>query len=154
VASLSAEPQISPSRHVVLRDVSWELYELLLKEVGDQHVLITYDNGSMELLSPLREHEFWKTFIGRLIEVLTEELNIPIAGLGSTTYRRRDLAKGLEPDECYHVQHEAQVRGKKRLDLRHDPPPDLVVEIDIIRRDIAHEPIYTRLHRFEGSYEL
>jgi Uma2 family endonuclease len=155
MVSLSAEPEITPSRHVVLRDVSWELYESLLREIGDQHVLITYDNGSMELMSPLPEHEGWKKVIARLIETLTEELDIPIAGLGSTTYRRRDLAKGLEPDECYYVQHETQVRGKKRLDLRSDPPPDLVVEIDITHRDLAREPIYAalgvpELWRFDG----
>jgi Uma2 family endonuclease len=155
MVGLSAEPEISPSRHVVLRDVSWDLYESLLKEIGDQHVLITYDNGSMELMSPLPEHEKWKKVIARLIEAFTEELNIPMAGLGSTTYRRRDLAKGLEPDECYYIQHEAQVRGKKKLDLHSDPPPDLVVEIDISHRDVDREPIYAalgvpELWRFDG----
>lgn len=150
MVSVSAQPEITPSRHVVLRDVSWELYESLLREIGAQHVLITYEDGSMELMSPRPEHEWWKKTVARLIETLTEELNIPIAGFGSTTYRRRDLAKGLEPDECYYIQHEALVRGKKRLALNVDPPPDLVVEIDITARDLAREPIYAAL----GAPEL
>ena len=145
MVSLTAEPAASTSSPIVLHDVSWELYESLLREIGDQHVLVTYDNGSMEIMSPLPEHEIWKGIIGRMIEALTEELNIPIASLGSTTFRRRDLAKGLEPDECYYIQHEAQVRNKKRLNLRSDPPPDLVIEIDISHRDLDRESIYAAM---------
>jgi len=73
------------------------------------------------------------------------ERGIPIGSLGSTTFRRKDLAKGLEPDECYYIQHESAVRGKKRIELPADPPPDLAVEIDITHREIDRESIYAAL---------
>jgi Uma2 family endonuclease len=135
-------PQV---QYLALHDVSWGLYEHLLEEVGDRPIRITYDNGSMEIMSPLPEHERGKKIIGGLIELIALELNIPMCRLGSTTFKRKDLGKGLEPDECYYLRHEAQVRGKNRLDLPQDPPPDLVVEIDISYRAVDRERIYAAL---------
>jgi len=154
VEPVESELQAAPD-HIVLYDVSWELYEKLLEEVGEQRVFITYSDGSLEIMSPLPAHERWKTILGGCIEILSLELNIPMARLGSTTFRRKKLAKGLEPDECYYIQHERQIRGKDRIDLRRDPPPDLVVEIEITRRAVAREPIYAalgvpELWRFDG----
>jgi Uma2 family endonuclease len=76
-------------------------------------------------MSPLPEHEDPKRVIGRMIETLTLELNLPMKSLGSTTFRRKDKAKGLEPDECYYFREEKKMRGRKRLDMRKDPPPEL-----------------------------
>ena len=42
-----------------------------------------------------------------------------------TTFRREDLEKGLEPDQCYYITNEPKIRGKLELDLSVDPPPDL-----------------------------
>jgi Uma2 family endonuclease len=104
-------------------------------------------------LSP--EHERYKHLLRRLLETVGEELNVPIEGLGSTTFRRRDLARGLEPDECYYIQNWARVRGKKHINLAVDPPPDLVVEIDVTRSSLDRMSIYSSLRvpevwRFEG----
>jgi len=107
----------------VLDGVSWDFYEQLLEEIGDRPIRVTFDNGSLEMMAPLPLHERWKKRIARMIELLCVELDIEIDTLGSTTFRREDLAKGLEPDECYYVQHADDVRGKKELDLAVDPPP-------------------------------
>jgi Uma2 family endonuclease len=165
-----APPPIGDIQHLVLDDVSWELYEKLLKEVGDRPIRMTYDDGRLEIMSPLPEHEEPKQFIARMIEMLTFELNMPVKSLGSTTFRRKDKAKGLEPDECYYFRDEKKMRGRKRLDLRKDPPPELVVEIDITSRSIDREPIYAALgvpeiwrydgrklqclHLKEGAYQI
>jgi len=131
-------------QHAVLHDVSWKLYQQLLEEVGDGAIRLTFDNGSLEIMSPLPRHEHWKKRIGRMIEIVSLELNISMVPLGSTTFAREDLQKGLEPDECYYVQH-ADIFGKDRLDLTIDPPPDLVVEVDVTSRSIKREPIYAAL---------
>lgn len=131
--------------HIVLHGVSFRLYEMLLEAVGEQRIYMTYDSGNLELMSPLPKHERVKTLIGRFIETLSLELNIPICGLGSTTFKREDLEKGLEPDECYYVQHEAQMRAKDEIDLLHDPPPDLVAEVDVTHREISKESIYAAM---------
>jgi Uma2 family endonuclease len=138
-------PSLDEVQHIVLEDASWELYEALLRDIGDRPIRINYDQGRLEMMSPLPEHERPKKLIGRLIEALTEELGIEVASLGSTTFRRKDKAKGLEPDECYYFKNERRMRGRKRLNLKKDPAPELVVEIDITHRSVEREPIYAAL---------
>jgi Uma2 family endonuclease len=134
-----------PGEVVLLDDVTWDFYEALLHENEETHVRISYDGGRLQLMSPLPKHEWFKRRIGRLIETATLEWGIPISSLGSTTWRRRDLRKGLEADECYYIQHEGQVRSRDDLDLSRDPPPDLAVEIDITHSPLNRQSIYAGL---------
>jgi Uma2 family endonuclease len=139
----------------VLEGVSFELYERLVQELEGRHVLVTFDGGRLEFMSPSPEHEWWKITIGRLIEALALERAVAVEGLGSTTFKRADLAKGLEPDECYYLRGARELRRKREADLRRDPPPDLVVEVDITHRAIDRETIYAALGvrevwRFDG----
>ena len=83
------------------------------------------------MMCPSRYHERLGHVIGRLIDAWTEELDIDMQGCGTMTFQREDLERGLEPDKCYYVTHEPQVRDKEELDFRIDPPPDLAVEIDV-----------------------
>jgi Uma2 family endonuclease len=129
----------------VLEDVDWQFYEDLLERVGDRHIFITYDRGRLELMSPSWEHAKRGRRIGLLISILAEELEIPIEGGGSTTFRREDLQRGLEPDECFYVKNVDRVRGKRKIDLSVDPPPDLVIEVEISRRMLARLPLYEAL---------
>ena len=133
---------------VTVEPASWELYETLVKECAERHVRIDYDDGRMALMSPLPTHEFLKKAIARLVEATTEELDLPCLPLGSATWRRRAVRKGLEADECYYIQHEAHVRALKDLDaidLDRDPPPDLAVEVDTTHHPVARPPIYAAL---------
>lgn len=132
-------------QHIVLDGVSWDFYKHLLRVVGNRAIRITYDRGSIEIMSPLPKHEKWKTRLGRLIELMALELDVQMETLGSTTFKRKIKKFGLEPDECYYIQHAADVRGKDRLNMKVDPPPDLAVEIDIFSRSIKREPLYARL---------
>lgn len=132
-------------QHIVLEGATWELYEKLLRDIGDRPIRINYDQGRLEMMSPLPEHEEVKTVIGRLIETLSYDVGLEVKSLGSTTFRRADKAKGLEPDECYYFKNEKQMRGRKRLNFKKDPPPELVVEIDITHRSVEREPIYAGL---------
>ena len=144
-AITSPAPLPPGQQHVVLHDVSWDLYQHLLAEVGDGAIRLTFDDGSLEIMSPLPKHESWKKRIGRMIEIVSLELDISMVPLGSTTFARQDLQKGLEPDECYYIQHAADVFGKDELDLTVDPPPDLAVEVDVTSRSVRREPIYAAL---------
>ncbi len=155
-SATSTVPAPPAQQRVLLEDVSWQAYETLLREIGDRSVRLTYDEGNLEIMSPLPEHEGSKKLIGAFIDILSIELRIPMRRLGSTTFRREDRAKGLEPHECYYVQNEARIRGKKDIDLRNDPPPDLAVEIDISYRGIQRESVYAglgvpELWVFDGS---
>src|SRR6478672_11393112 len=83
-------------QRVLLHDVDWNGYQAILKIVGDGHVRIAYDEGELEIMSPSNFHEIVKKTLGRIVEAYAEEKGIDIEGLGSTTFKRRDLAKGLE----------------------------------------------------------
>ena len=131
--------------HVYLPGVSYATYERLVTEIEDRRRLrISYYRGEMEIMSPTQDHERGKKLIGQMIEALTEELSIPRMSCGSTTFKDQLLDCGLEPDECYYVQHEADVRGRK-IKLGEDPPPDLVVEVDVTTSVIDRFPIYAAL---------
>jgi Uma2 family endonuclease len=137
---------VQSSNRVLLRGISWQTYQSLLKDFEQQPgIRLTYDRGLLEIMMPVDPHETYKKLIGRLIEAFTEEMNIEIRSLGSRTCDREDLARGLEPDQCYYVQNEAIVRGKDQIDLRRDPPPDLAVEIDITTSSINQLDIYADL---------
>lgn len=131
--------------HIIIRNANWRLYRSFVEEIGDGNVRVTYSKGVMEIMSPLPEHERIKKLIGRLLELMTFELDIPVASFGSTTYSDEAIDKGLEPDECYYIEHEAHVRGKNRIDLKVDPPPDLAVEVDISYRALKRNAIYAGL---------
>jgi Uma2 family endonuclease len=96
-------------------------------------------------MSPLLEHDDDGDFLGRLIQVLTEEYGRPIRGAGSTTLRRQRKKKGLEPDRSYWIAHASQLAGVRRLDLRIHPPPDLAVEVDVTHSSLDRMGIYAAL---------
>ncbi len=147
----SAEPS------VVLENVSWQTYENLLADLADSSApRLTYDRGVLEIMSPSVEHERLNRTLALLVEVFAEELAIEIENLGSTTFRREDLERGFEPDSCFYVRNVDRIRGKRYLDLGVDPPPDLVIEIDITSSSIDKMPIYAQigvpeLWRYDGT---
>lgn len=137
----------SPSdQRMVLYQVSWDTYEHLLKNYENSSApRFTYDRGTLEIMSPLPKHERLAWAAERLIEAVLALLGLEYDNLRTTTFKRQDLETGFEPDACFYTQHEAEIRGKERIDLHVDPPPDLVVEIDITHPSIDKMPIYARL---------
>lgn len=133
-------------QRVVLRNVSWELYEEILESRGDAGApRLAYDRGILEIMSPDFEHEETAISVAQVVQILAEEKEIEIRQLGHATLRREDLERGIEPDACYYVENEPLVRGKKKLDFTVDPPPDLVVEVDITSPSLNKLPIYAAL---------
>jgi Uma2 family endonuclease len=145
----------SPDR-VILRNISWQTYQSLIHDFEQEPAIrLTYDHGILEIRMPLDPHETYKKILGRLIEAATEELELEIRSLGSRTCDRKDLSKGLEPDQCYYIQNEAQVRGVQQIDLAQFPPPDLAVEVDIMSSSLNRLSIYADLQipeiwRYDG----
>jgi Uma2 family endonuclease len=140
----SAVP-LAEQQHIVLHDVSWDFYERLLEEIGDRPTRVTFDEGSIEIMSPLPKHEKWISRIGRLVELMAADLSLTIEGFGSTTFRLAERRKGLEPDRCYYVQNAARVRDMDMFDAAIHPPPDLAIEMELTRRSLSRQPIYAAL---------
>jgi Uma2 family endonuclease len=134
-----------PGRQVNLR-VSWETYERLLAENRERSgIRFTYNEGELEIIVPSLEHEMLSSQIETLVELLADEMELDFVRTRATTFRRKDLEKGFEPDSSFYVHDVQRVRGKKRLDLRKDPPPDLVIEIDVTNSSMNKFPIYLAL---------
>ena len=122
---------IPPGNKIKLQNVSWEMYEAILDELGEGYAIrLTYYQETLEIRMPLPKHEKAKSLIGDFVKLLLEELNIDCDVLGSTTFKSKEMQSGVEPDDCFYIQHEAAIRGKDRIDLTVDPPPDLAIEID------------------------
>ena len=130
---------------VVLTNIRWATFEAVLAENDRRNTRFTFDRGVLEIMSPSREHERLKRLLGRMIETMTLELNIPISSGGSTTLKDQFKERGVEPDECYYVAHERLVRGRDNLDLSVDPPPDLAIEVDISASSMDQLSIYADL---------
>jgi Uma2 family endonuclease len=123
---------VHPGQRVQLQNVSWSEFEAILDELGDRRVCrIAYSDGLLEIRMPLPEHEVDKELVGDMVKILLEELDIDNECFGSTTFKRQDVVKGIEPDQCFYIENYAVMIGKRRLDLAIDPPPDLAIEVDV-----------------------
>lgn len=131
---------------VVLYDISWQQFENLLVNLGESRsARVAYDRGILEIMTPLPEHEYYKETIGIAIQDIAEVLEEDYESLGSTTWKREIEKAGVEPDNCFYFQNESKIRGKLQFDLNQDPPPDLVLEIDVTSKSLDRFPIYARL---------
>lgn len=141
---------------LVIPDVSWAEYEALLAELGDGYaVRVSYDEGRLEIVTPSAKHEKVKEFILRLVHVLATERGTNLETFGSTTFKHKALRKGAEPDTCFYVEHAALVVGRDELDLAVDPPPDVIVEVDVSHGSIRKMTFYAQigvpeLWRYDG----
>ncbi|MCF2150737.1 Uma2 family endonuclease [Desmonostoc muscorum LEGE 12446] len=127
--------RVPPGERIILEDVSWELFEAIVDELGEHRgSRVAYSQGTLEIMAPLPEHERAKVIIGNLVIILLDELDLNWECLGSTTFKRKDLSACLEPDDCFYIQNYQLMIGKDRIDLTIDPPPDLAIEIDVTSR--------------------
>jgi Uma2 family endonuclease len=130
-------PKTLVEGRIVLHHISWQTYERILEDLADCSVPhLTYDRGELEIMSPTALHESLARKIDAIVTLIALELEIEVGSLGSTTFKRGDLQRGFEPDSCFYFRNESLIRGKKEIDLTVDPPPDLVVEIDITRSSV------------------
>jgi Uma2 family endonuclease len=147
---------VTHEQRFVLRDVRWSEYQGIAEAIGERHLRITFDRGSLEFMTLSLGHERYSNLLGQFVEVLTEELDMPRQSGDSTTFGRADLERGIEPDQCYYLENEPLVRDKDEIDLSVDPPPDLAIEVDVSRSSLDRMGIYAALRvpevwRFDGE---
>jgi Uma2 family endonuclease len=106
---------------------------------------MTFDRGDLELMNPRRQHEELGCFMGRLVEAFTEVRDIDIRSVASTTFRRSDLSRAFEADESYYIANVDAIRRQPEVDLSVDPPPDLVIEVEITKSAIAKMPLFAAM---------
>jgi Uma2 family endonuclease len=138
---------LKPLQQFVFDGLTWKQYETLLDSLGERRLRHTYVEGRLEVVTPSYDHESSKTFVGGLVEMLCRLYGIPRKGAGSTTMKKEDWERGLEPDECYYIggKSVAAMRNKVKFDADKDPPPDLVVEIDVTASSKHRIEMYRRM---------
>ena len=123
---------VPPGHRIILQNISWQEFEEILTELGENRASrLVYYHGNLEIKMPLPKHEVAKVIIGDLVKIILEELEIDCECFGSTTFKRQDMNSGIEPDDSFYIQNHLQMIGKQKIDLNIDPPPDLVIEIDV-----------------------
>jgi Uma2 family endonuclease len=141
---------------VLLHGIRWQTYEALLADLGERHIYLTYDRGNLEIMAPLFRHENYAVILAQLVKVLATTARVRIKSAGSTTFRRVDLERGLEPDRCFYIHNVEAILGKLDIDPNTDPPPDLAIAIDIMSSSLDRLGIYAALGvpevwRFNGE---
>src|SRR5437899_10199454 len=131
---------------VILTGVSWGTYEDLLADYEDSSSpRLNYDRGVLEIMVLSPKHELLIRTISLQVEVIAEETNTVVVNLGSTTFRREESERGFEADSCFYIKNAGSIKGKTEIDLTVDPPPDLVIEIDITRPSLDKFPIFAAM---------
>jgi Uma2 family endonuclease len=139
------EPELDQEQRIVVPGVEWEDY-LKARDALDRHWLrFTYLEGTLEIMSPSGDHERRAFTSGRFVEILAEDFELPFEPRGSMTFRREDLKRGLEPDQCFWLRNEPLVRGQLVWKPEIHPPPDLVIEVEVSRSALDRIGIYAAL---------
>jgi Uma2 family endonuclease len=145
-----------PVERQVLHNVSWDEYEAILRQFEERRLRITYDRGTLEIMTRSLKHELYCELLAHFLVILSMELRIPLQFGGSITCKRKVLKKGLEPDKCYWIANAALMQGKTEYDVATDPAPDLALEVEFTRSALNRMNIYAalgvaELWRFNGK---
>ncbi|NES40723.1 MAG: Uma2 family endonuclease [Moorea sp. SIO1G6] len=132
VTLLLQQLTVPPGQRLLIHNLEWAEFESVLEELGEHRsARIAYSHGTLEIRMPTPEHEVDKELLGDLVKILLDELEIDCECFGSTTFKGENMDSGIEPDQCFYIQNHARMRGKRRVDLTIDPPPDLAIEVDV-----------------------
>jgi Uma2 family endonuclease len=142
----SSKKDLPTEKRTVLPNVSWQKFEQLLAELGEQRqTRLTYFRGKVELMTPIAAHDRCNQLLESLILVLAEELRYPVINLKPVLLRSPDLGCAAEPDACYYFQRSTLMQGKIEIRVPADPAPDLLVEVALTKSQLDKLPIYAAL---------
>jgi Uma2 family endonuclease len=141
---------LPPDTRVVIADASWKLYVQLSDAVTDRGCRMAYDGKDLELMGIGPLHDWLASLLAAFVDVVSEELRIACIPMGSTTWKREQVQRGIEADQCYYFDPAkmatAGSMAKEFSDLVADyPNPDLAVEVDISLPRIDRPGIYAAL---------
>jgi Uma2 family endonuclease len=148
----------SPSSRVdergAIRDVSWKFYDRLSDAIETGSIRMAYDGKDVEIMTLGPAHEGLSGLLRQFLDLVLDGLEVDCLALGSTTWKRPELDRGIEADQCYVFDPAKCAAGRAALarmsnDLADYPNPDLAVEIDIAPSKIDRPGIYAALKVFE-----
>ncbi len=133
------------NRRILLTGISWAEYERFLQTFWEKtNLSLAYDKGKLEIMPKSANHESFSRTIYNFFLAYCERFDIETESRGSTTFRRKFLEKGVEPDECFYISN-AQKIIEGNFSTENFPPPDVAVEIDLTTDSLDKFPIYSAL---------
>jgi len=130
-ALVSPEKVHLPAGSVVKLPATWQEYQILSEGRGDSSIpRIKYRQGEVLLMSPLPVHGKDATLIADIVKTILDRNGREYDAFTPITMTLPEES-GIEPDYCFYINHWQAVCGKKRIDWQNDPPPDLVIEVDV-----------------------
>lgn len=142
---LDSPAKLSGEKRMAFRSLDWQGFKQIQQVLAERtHARFTYNDGILEITMPLEGHERFVRLIELFIRILVVEMGLKMKSMGSTTLEREDLLKSAEPDNGYYIQSYPLVADHE-VDLKVDPAPDLVVEVDITHTDIDKNTLYARM---------
>lgn len=138
-------PRPIGEQRIIFHCLNWQRYQAIRHALSEsRNTRLTYHQGTLEITMPLEDHEFATRLIELFIRILVVESGMKLKTMGSTTLEREVLDRAAEPDNAYYIQNQSLVAGRN-VDLEKDPPPDLIVEIDITHTDIDKLQLYANM---------
>ena len=151
----------TPVTHrMLLCGIRWHTHQQLTADLGEQPVPLAYDQGTLEIMTPSFEHERLNRLLADIVQASAFGKDLPIEHAGSTDFTREDVERGFQPDACFYLGENVRViQGKKWPDVSIDPPPDLVVEVDVTNRSFNKPPLYATIGvpevwRFDSTHVI
>lgn len=150
---------VQPGQKIVMTGVKFSDYERLVDDrtaAGRSGVKIAFSDGVMEIVVVSGTHERLKKVVALLIQGWIAETGGEYVAYGGMTHKRADIERGFEPDECFYVRNWRAGAGVRNFDFANDPPPDLLVEIEVSRSAFERFPVYAAFHvpevwRYDGT---
>lgn len=143
---LDAAEHLPSGASLIVPQVAWDDYERLLEELAERPGLrVSYDCGRLEIMSPLPEHGEYGSLIEDLVTAACQAFRLKLEKRSNATWKRRSKSKGVEGDASYYIQNAERIIGKRKIDLESDPPPDIIVEIDVTNPSLNKLPVYAAL---------
>jgi Uma2 family endonuclease len=138
--------KVQTIERVYLQDVSWETYQQLVKDqMGKRDLRLTYTDGDLEIMVVSYKLGNYSSYLELIVAAIADFYEIDFVPAGATTFRREKKKKGFEGDATFYFKNSDVVRSKNEIDLSVDPPPELVVEVDITHGSLSRFPIFSAL---------
>ena len=142
---------------LILHDISWETYNSLVQDqMGKSEIRLSYDSGDLQIMVESAKHGKLAGILGEIVSEIGDLLELDFITAGSTTFRKDKGRKGFEPDDSFYFQNADRIRRKDDIDLSIDPPPELIIEVDVTSPSLPRFPIFaevgvSEVWRYDGS---
>jgi len=144
-AVISREGIQLPPGTVVRMPGTWQDYCALRGSRGDGSVpRIKFRKGEILLMSPSPRHGRQAHLLASIVEALLDSETRNYEAFTPITMEIPEKG-GIEPDYCFYINHWQAAVGKDRIDWQIDPPPDLVIEIDVTTYTAAEDYVPYRV---------